>query len=109
MRPTTVLLFLVLVLLVAAPAAAQTTQVQVIRYASDGTTVASQVTHDVTWMESNLPVFGDGATPYLFQGPMVDKASTDPAKWNTAEDTNLDKVNETIARLRFARPGKLIA
>ena len=96
MRPTNVLLFLVLVLLVAAPAAAQTTQVQVIRYASDGTTVASQVTHDVAWMESNLPVFGDGATPYLFQGPMVDKASTDPAKWNTAEDSNLDKVNETI-------------
>ena len=96
MRPTNILLFLVLVLLVAAPVAAQTTQVQVIRYDSDGTTVASQVTHDVTWMESNLPVFGDGVTPYLFQGPIVEATASDPAKWNPAEDNNLDKVNETI-------------
>ena len=73
MRPTNVLLFLVLVLLVAAPAsAAHTTQVQIIRYASDGTTVANQTTVDVAWMESHLPVFGDGVTPYLFQGPLTE-------------------------------------
>ena len=75
----------------------QTTQVQVIRYASDGTTVANQTTVDVAWMESNLPVFGDGVTPYLFQGPMLNITNySDPAKWNPAEDTNVDKVNETI-------------
>ncbi|HIH02396.1 MAG TPA: DUF4430 domain-containing protein, partial [Methanoregulaceae archaeon] len=97
MRPTHVLLFLLLVLLVAAPAAAQTTQVQVIRYASDGTTVADQETVDVAWMESNLPVFGDGATPYLFQGPLTEITDyTNTAKWNPAEDNNVGKVNETI-------------
>ena len=98
MRPTNVLLFLVLVLLVAAPAsAAHTTQVQVIRYASDGTTVANQTTVDVAWMESNLPVFGDGVTPYLFQGPLTEISDySNPAKWNPAEDNNVDKVNETI-------------
>ncbi len=97
MRPTNVLLFLILVLLVVAPVAAQTTQVQVIRYASDGTTVAEQATHDVAWMESNLPVFGDGATPYLFQGPLTEITDySDPAKWNPAEDNNVGKVNDTI-------------
>ena len=59
MRQTRLLLLLLMVLLVAAPAAAQTTQVTVIRYEGDGTTVADQVTHDVAWMESNLPVVGD--------------------------------------------------
>jgi len=95
MRSTHMILFLLLLVL-AAPVAAQTTEVQVIRYASDGTTVASQVTHDVAWMESNLPVFGDGVTPYLFQGPIVNAQANDPAKWNPAEDINIDKVNETI-------------
>ncbi len=96
MRQTRLLLLLLVVLLVAAPAAAQTTQVSVIRYESDGTTVADQVTHDVAWMESNLPIFGDGTTPYLFQGPIVESSAGDPAKWNPAEDSNLGKVNETI-------------
>ncbi len=98
MRPTNILLFLLLVLLVAAPAAAaQTTQVQVIRYASDGTTVADQETVNVSWMESHLPIFGDGATPYLFQGPLTEITNYgDPAKWNPAEDNNVGKVNETI-------------
>lgn len=96
MRTSNLLLCLTLVLLLVVPAAAQTTQVQIIRYANDGTTVASQVTHDVAWMESNLPVFGDGVTPYLFQGPIVEATASDPAKWNPAEDSNLDKVNETI-------------
>ncbi len=98
MRPTTILPLLVLVLLLAAPAAAaHTTQVQVIRYASDGVTVANQTTVDVAWMESNLPVFGDGATPYLFQGPLTQIMDySDPAKWNPAEDDNVGKVNETI-------------
>ncbi|HOV66840.1 MAG TPA: PKD domain-containing protein, partial [Methanoregulaceae archaeon] len=89
-------LLLLVLLLVAVPAAAQTTQVTVIRYESDGTTVADQVTHDVAWMESNLPIFGDGRTPYLFQGPIVESSADDPGKWNPTEDSNLEKVNETI-------------
>ncbi|ACL16103.1 PKD domain-containing protein [Methanosphaerula palustris] len=98
MRSTYALLLLVLVLVLAAPvAAAQTTDVQVIHYAGDGTTVANQETVNVSWMESNLPVFGDGATPYLLQGPMLNITNySDPAKWNPAEDTNIDKVDEMI-------------
>ncbi|ACL16099.1 hypothetical protein [Methanosphaerula palustris] len=103
MRSTNVLLLLILVMFMAAPvAAAQTTEVQVICYASDGTTVANQTTVNVSWMESNLPVFGDGATPYLLQGPMLNITNySDPAKWNPAEDTSIDKVNETIRGTRL--------
>jgi|GEM_PF-1035951 len=98
MRTKYVLLLLLAAMLVIAPvAAAKTTQVQVIRYANDGVTVANQTTVDVAWMESHLPVFGDGQTPYLFQGPLTQITNySDPAKWNPAEDDNVGKVNETI-------------
>ncbi|ACL16101.1 hypothetical protein [Methanosphaerula palustris] len=93
MKPTIVLLLLLLVLIVAVPAAsAQTTNLTVIRYGWDNKTVEESQTVNVSWMENNLPVYGDGATPYLLQGPTLNLTNL----WDPAEDTNLDKINETL-------------
>jgi hypothetical protein len=43
---------------------AGTTSLTVTKYAADGTTVLAQQTVDYNWMQSNLPVRGDGSTIY---------------------------------------------
>ena len=74
------------------PAMAATTQVHVVKYANDGTTILNETTKTYQWMEANLPVLGDGVTHYYHQGPVfVDNA--DPVveqelRWNPDEDTN---------------------
>lgn len=57
-------------LFIIAPVMAATTQVQIIRYANDNTTVLNETTVHYTWMEANLPVLGDGTTHYYHQGPV---------------------------------------
>ena len=47
-----------------------TTEVKVIKYASDGTTVLEETTKTWEWMRDNVPVYGDGETHYYFQGPV---------------------------------------
>ncbi|ACL16100.1 hypothetical protein [Methanosphaerula palustris] len=103
MRSTNTLLILALLLMLVLPAAAaQTTDLTVIRYGWDNKTVEESQTVNVSWMENSLPVFGDGVTPYLLQGPILNITNySDPAKWNIAEDTNIDKVNETIRGTRL--------
>jgi DMSO/TMAO reductase YedYZ molybdopterin-dependent catalytic subunit len=78
----------------AAPAAAAgTTSVTITRYASDGTTVLEQRTVDYSWMQANLPVWGDGATHYYMQGPVFvndpDEETEQMLRWNEEEDTNV--------------------
>ncbi len=89
-------ILLVLGLLVIPAAGAQTTSLDIVRYGWDNTTVAESVTVNVTWMEANLPVMGDGATPYYFQGPTFDGSNL----WDPAESIYVDsatiKINETI-------------
>jgi DMSO/TMAO reductase YedYZ molybdopterin-dependent catalytic subunit len=87
-----VVVLCVLLLVMAVPVSAQTTQLEIIKYQGDGTTVMNQSTVTTSWMEQNLPVMGDGKTPYIMQGPILDGSD----KWNPAEDKNFDKVNETI-------------
>jgi len=53
-----------------APTMAATTQVQIVKYANDGTTILNQTTVNFTWMMNNLPVLGDGVTHYYHQGPV---------------------------------------
>ncbi len=88
-----IVLCLALVLLVA-PAIAASTQVQIIKYANDGTTVLNQTTVTYQWMMANLPVLGDGTTHYYHQGPVfVDNTNEtleQELRWNPAEDTNVD-------------------
>jgi parallel beta-helix repeat protein len=77
-----------------APAMAATTQVQIVKYANDGTTILNQTT--LTWqqMRDTLPVLGDGVTHYYHQGPVfVDNTNEtleQELRWNPAEDTNVD-------------------
>ncbi|MDO8841882.1 MAG: molybdopterin-dependent oxidoreductase, partial [Methanocalculus sp.] len=65
------------------PVAGATTELQIVKYASDGETVLNETTVSYEWIETNLPVIGDGVTHYYLQGPVFD----DP--WNDAEDLNL--------------------
>ncbi|MBT8508661.1 hypothetical protein AZH53_09615 [Methanomicrobiaceae archaeon CYW5] len=86
-------IFLILVLALPGSVSAATTEIQVTRYANDGIYVLNQTTVTYTWMEANLPVYGDGVTHYYHQGPVfVDDEDPDEEmllRWNIAEDTNV--------------------
>jgi PKD repeat protein len=49
----------------------------------------STVTRDYTWLEANLPVYGDGNTHYYCQGPSFNYTDLD-ALWNPAESINIE-------------------
>lgn len=66
-------------------AADPTTDVHVVKYASDGITIIDEITVDYLWMEANLPVQGDGVTHYYHQGPVFDETID---KWNPEETEN---------------------
>jgi len=69
------------------PVSGASTQLHMVKYAADGSTVLNETTIDYRWMEQNLPVKGDGTTHYYLQGPVfVDKPED---RWNPAEDTNV--------------------
>lgn len=75
------------ILVVTAPpvmAAGATTEVQIIKYAVDGTTIIAQTTVSYRWMEENLPVYGDGVTQYYHQGPVFEEDV-----WDTSRTQNL--------------------
>jgi len=78
-------IFLAILLLVCMPASAASTEVTVIKYANDATTVLDQETVDIPWMETNLPVYGNGETHYYFQGPTFDPGNL----WDPAEEVNV--------------------
>ncbi len=82
--PHQIILVLCILLALAVPAAASTTELHVVRYAADGITVLEEKTVDYRWLEQNLPVQGDGVTHYYHQGPVF---AGDP--WNPEEDTNV--------------------
>jgi hypothetical protein len=88
-------LFTILMILLVGPAMAATTQIHVVKYANDGTTIIGETTKTYQWLEANLPVLGDGTTHYYHQGPVfVDNA--DPVveqqlRWNPGEDTSVEE------------------
>ena len=47
----------------------RTTQLHIVKYANDGTTILNETTKTYQWLEANLPVLGDGTTHYYSQGP----------------------------------------
>lgn len=57
----------------------------IIRYASDNTTVVAEETMTYADMEAGLPVQGDGVTHYWMQGPTFDPHDL----WNPTETLNL--------------------
>jgi len=66
-------------------AADPTTEVYVVKYAADGTTILNETTVNYTWMEANLEVQGDGTTHYYHQGPTFDDGNL----WDPDETLNL--------------------
>ncbi len=78
------------------PPTAATTELHIVKYANDHTTVIKETTVTWQWMRDNLPVFGDGTTHYYHQGPVfVDNATNaayqEELRWNPAEDTNVQE------------------
>ena len=71
---------------------AATTQLHIVKYANDGTTILSEKTLTYQEMESTLPVQGDGITHYYHQGPVFiddpDPVTQEQFRWNPGEDTN---------------------
>ncbi len=65
---------------------AATTSITVTKYAPDGTTILDQVTKTVAELESELPVQGDGLTPYYYQGPTFDPDNM----WDPGDTVNID-------------------
>lgn len=76
-------------------ASAATTSLHIVKTGPDGRTVANETTVTFTWMEANLPVYGDGVTRYYHQGPVFvddsDPAKEDALRWNPGEDTNVQE------------------
>ena len=74
------------------PASAATTQLHIVKYAGDGTTILSEKTITYQEMENSLPVLGDGITHYYSQGPIFidnpDPVSQESLRWNPKEDAN---------------------
>lgn len=80
------ILLVVLAGVVWGAAADPTTSVRVAKIDTDGVTVLDETTVDIPWMESHLPVQGDGTTHYYHQGPVfVDEKE---GQWDANETTN---------------------
>ena len=77
------------------PALAATSQIHVVKYANDGTTILAEKTLTYQEMESTLPVQGDGLTHYYLQGPVFvddpDPKTEEQLRWNPNEDTNVQE------------------
>ena len=78
--------------LFAVPVMAATTQLHIVKYANDGTTILNETTKTYQWMQSNLPVLGDGTTHYYHQGPVfkdnANETLEQELRWNPDEDSN---------------------
>jgi hypothetical protein len=93
-----ILMLALAVCLMIMPAAA-TTEVHIVRYAPDGTTALTETTVNYTWMETNLPVLGDGTTHYYHQGPTFNESDLwDPAEYQNVESRDYGAVKGTAVR-----------
>jgi hypothetical protein len=77
------------------PVHGATTELHIVRLASDGSTILNETTVSYQWMEANLHVYGDGITHYYLQGPVFvddpDSEIEERLRWNEAEDTNVQE------------------
>ncbi len=85
----------IIILTFTAPSLAATTQIHLVKYANDGTTILAEKTLTYHEMEDTLPVQGDGSTHYYHQGPVfiddTDPSTQEQLRWNAAEDTNVQE------------------
>lgn len=83
---TCLLVVILLFSLQSTVSAAPTTEVHIVKYSSDGITVLNETTISYRWMESHLPVQGDGITHYYHQGPVF--VDDKEGQWDVNETTN---------------------
>ncbi len=67
-------------------------KLHIVKYGSDGTTVINETTIDYHFMESTLPVIGDGITHYQYQGVTFDPADL----WDPAETKGMNPRRSTM-------------
>jgi Oxidoreductase molybdopterin binding domain len=67
-------------------AAGATSNVHVVKYASDGLTVLVERTVSYEWMQQMLKVYGDGKTHYYHQGPIFEGDVWDPEEIHNLKD-----------------------
>ena len=88
-----VVLIAVIGLLLPPACTAATTEIHIVKYANDGSTVLSEKTLTYQEMRDTLPVQGDGSTHYFHQGPVFiddpDEDAEQQLRWNPDEDTNI--------------------
>ncbi|WP_083523491.1 hypothetical protein [Methanofollis ethanolicus] len=93
-----VLIALLAIYLVVLPTTA-TSDIHIVRYAPDGTTILNEKTVNYIWMETNLPVLGDGTTHYYHQGPTFNESDLwDPAEYQNVESRDYGAVKGTAVR-----------
>jgi hypothetical protein len=63
-----------------------TTEVRLVKFAQDGSTVLEERTVGYEWMRDNLPKQGDGVTHYYHQGPVFEGDSWDPEETVNLKD-----------------------
>ena len=84
-----------IILFLAVPALAVSTEIHIVKYANDGKTVLAEKTLTYQQMQDTLPVMGDGSTHYYHQGPVFvddpDDSVEQLLRWNPDEDTNVEE------------------
>jgi hypothetical protein len=90
-----ILIICLVAVLFCTAASAATTEVHIVKYGPDKTTVLGEKTVTYQWMEQNLPIYGDGVTHYYHQGPVflddADPAREEQLRWNGEEDKNVQE------------------
>ena len=85
-RPAVALLIVLCCAGLVLQAGAATTEVTITRYSSGGELLLEKGPYTIEWMESHLPVQGDGMTHYYHQGPTFDEADL----WDPSESINTE-------------------
>lgn len=89
------LIILGVIALLVLPTLAATTQIHVVKYANDHSTILAEQTLTYQQMRDTLPVEGDGITHYFLQGPVfvddLNPTVQETLRWNSKEDTNVQE------------------
>ena len=85
-RSVILVLFIAVLTIVGGVEASPTTNVHIVKFSTDGNTMLAERSVDYQWLESHLPVMGDGRTHYYHQGPVFADNKSD--QWDPMETKN---------------------
>ncbi len=110
-----ILIFLFTSAMICSTVTAVTTSLHIVRYANDGTTILNETTKTYQWLESNLPVLGDGVTHFYSQGPTFNNSdvwdnaewqNVDTRDWGAVKGSNLRDICDLVGGMSDRRNGK---